>query len=70
MLKIWKAKVYSGEKKAKPGCILRAEKNTLLVQCGDGVLALLEVQLEGKKRMPVEAFLNGYTIEEGTFFTA
>ena len=66
-LKIWKAKVYSNEKKAEPGCILKAEKNTLLVQCGEGILSLLEVQLEGKKRMPVDAFLNGYTIEAGTF---
>lgn len=67
-LKIWKARVHSDEKKAEPGCILKAEKNTLLVQCGEGILSLLEVQLEGKKRMPAEAFLNGYTIEEGTFF--
>lgn len=65
-LKIWKAKVYSGEKKAEPGCILKAEKNTLLVQCGDGILSLREVQLEGKKRMSADAFLNGYAIQEGT----
>lgn len=68
ILKIWKAKVYSDEKKGEPGCILKAEKNTLFVQCGEGILALLEVQLEGKKRMPVEAFLNGYAMDEGSFF--
>ncbi len=33
-------------------------------------LRLLEVQLEGKKRMTTDAFfLNGYTVEEGTYFT-
>ena len=38
------------------------------VQTGKGMLAISELQLEGKKRMPVEAFLNGYEIEEGTYF--
>ena len=46
--------------------IIKAEKGSLLVQTGNGVLELLEVQLEGKKRMDISAFLNGYTIEKGT----
>jgi methionyl-tRNA formyltransferase len=37
----------------------------LFVGCGDGSIELLEVQLEGKKRMPSAAFLNGNTIEPG-----
>ena len=37
------------------------------VQTGNGVLSLLEVQLEGKKRMEVDAFLRGYHVDEGTF---
>lgn len=67
-LKIWKANVIPGEKAAAPGCIVAVEKDKILVQTGDGMLELLEVQLEGKKRMPVEAFLNGYSVEAGTFF--
>lgn len=40
---------------------LIAGKRTLMVSCGGGtLLELLEVQLEGKKRMRVDAFLNGY----------
>ena len=65
-LKIWKANVLPDEKKAAPGCIIKAEKGSFLVQTGDGVLELLEVQLEG---MTTDAFLNGYTVEEGTYFT-
>ena len=42
------------EKKAAPGCIIKAEKGSFLVQTGDGVLELLEVQLEGKKRMTTD----------------
>ena len=68
MLKIWKAQVVSEESGAEPGCIVKVEKDHILVQTGKGMLAIRELQLEGKKRMPVEAFLNGYEIEEGTYF--
>lgn len=67
-LKIWKATVIPEDSNMAPGCIIKVEKNRMLVQTGSGILALTEVQLEGKKRMPVEAFLNGYTVEEGTYF--
>ncbi len=36
----------------------------MYVLCKDGLLQLLIVQLEGKKRMEVKAFLRGYKIEE------
>ena len=36
------------------------------MQTADGILRLLEVQLEGKKRMDIEAFLRGYEVKEGT----
>lgn len=68
VLKIWKAKVVSAETHAAPGCIIKVEKDTIWVQSGNGILALLEVQMEGKKRMPTEAFLNGCPVEEGTYF--
>lgn len=39
----------------------------LIVCCGDGnCVELKTVQLEGKKRMEVSAFLNGYSLEKGT----
>lgn len=41
----------------------------LLVGCGDGSIELLEVQLEGKKRMSVEDFLRGNTVPEGSALT-
>lgn len=67
-LKIWKAKVLPENSGAAPGCITKVEKAGIKVQTGDGMLQLLEIQLEGKKRMPVDAFLNGYTVEEGNYF--
>lgn len=67
-LKIWKAQVIPANFGDAPGCIVKVEKNRILVQTGEGTLSLLEVQLEGKKRMSVEAFLNGYEVKEGTYF--
>lgn len=66
--KIWKAAVIPGENEYEPGCIYKVTKDAMCVQTGDGVLSLLEVQLEGKKRMEVDAFLRGNQVEEGTFF--
>ncbi len=66
-LKIWKAKVVSHEVKASPGCILKVTKDEMEVQAGNAVLALEEIQLEGKKRMTVDAFLRGYEVSEGSF---
>ena len=40
-------------------------KNELRVSTGDGALALIEIQLECKKRMSMEHFLLGFPIEEG-----
>jgi methionyl-tRNA formyltransferase len=40
---------------------LRAENGRLIAGCGGNTaLELMEIQLAGKKRMPAEAFLNGY----------
>lgn len=66
--KIWKAKVVSDEMLASPGCIVKVTKDSIEVQTGKGILSLLEIQLEGKKRMTTDAFLRGYTVEEGTYF--
>jgi methionyl-tRNA formyltransferase len=45
---------------------LARDGNRLLAACGEGTeLELLELQLEGKRRMPVEAFLNGVALAPG-----
>lgn len=67
-LKLWQAGVVDENSALKPGTIVKVTKNEILVQTGVGMLSLLEVQLEGKKRMPVDAFLRGYPLEEKTVF--
>ena len=45
---------------------LKVEGNRLLVGCGsDTALDLLQVQVEGKKRMPARDFINGYRVHQG-----
>lgn len=49
----------------EPGELL-ASGNRLLVGCGDNTgLELLEIQLEGKKRMPAADFIRGYRLIAG-----
>lgn len=64
--KIWKADVLESNTDKVPGTIVRVEKGCMEVQTGEGVLSLLEVQLEGKKRMETDAFLRGCSVEVGT----
>lgn len=63
--KIWKAKALAGGDSADAGRVVKADRRELVIQTGDGQLSLLEVQLEGKKRMQADAFLRGYPLEAG-----
>ena len=66
MLKIWDASVSEGGKKdAEPGTVTEVTKDAISVATGNGNLVLNEVQLEGKKRMPVKDFLLGNKLEVG-----
>jgi Methionyl-tRNA formyltransferase len=53
----------------EPGCIYQIGRNDMYVQTGKGALSLVEVQLQGKKRMDTGSFLRGCHVEEGSFFT-
>ena len=66
-LKIWDGDVLSIAAKgdAEPGRIVGVDKQTILVQTGAGVLAIRELQLEGKKRMKTHDFLLGYPVCAG-----
>lgn len=70
-LKLWKAFPVSEEvsrgyaKGALPGSVVRVNKDSFEVATGDGVLQILELQLEGKKRMSTHDFLLGVKVEVG-----
>ncbi len=69
-LKIWKADVVEGGDAGQAGTVVLSDKKHLVIQTGEGKISLKEVQLEGKKRMAVEAFLRGYPVEEGKVLAA
>jgi len=61
---IWKSRVAENVPQAKPGRLI-PQKKRLLVTCGEATtLEPLDVQIEGRKRMPAEAFLNGQHLHE------
>jgi methionyl-tRNA formyltransferase len=71
-LTIWKAEFgvfMDNEVNKNPpvsGTVLEVFKNHISVYCGDGlVLAIEELQLEGKKRMATRDFLNGIKMQVG-----
>ena len=67
-MKLWRAKVLEDTAEGRngvPGQIISVDKNGFTVQTGDGALQILELQMEGKKRMDAGAFLRGCQMTVG-----
>jgi methionyl-tRNA formyltransferase len=82
LLKIWDADVETAPLNADStttseqptaasavGAVATDNKSYLKITCGEGVLSVNELQLEGKKRMKTADFLRGYSIKEGTILS-
>jgi methionyl-tRNA formyltransferase len=64
MFHIWKSRVTSDALQGTPGLMSAMEKR-LLIACGDRTeLELIEVQVEGRKRMSAAAFMNGHHLKD------
>ncbi|MCC7549689.1 MAG: methionyl-tRNA formyltransferase [Burkholderiales bacterium] len=63
-LKIWAAHPVAGCGQL-PGTIQQAGADTLVVACGEGALALEELQRAGARRLPVREFQRGANLERG-----
>jgi methionyl-tRNA formyltransferase len=69
-VKILAAKIYNGPGSDLPnGSLITDNKTYLRVVCGTGFLDILELQLEGRKRLDTEEFLRGYRFPGTTFFS-
>jgi methionyl-tRNA formyltransferase len=62
-LHIWKSRVEHAAPPSVPGTTRRVA-HALLVACGSGSLELLEVQMEGRKRLPAADFANGQRLAD------
>jgi methionyl-tRNA formyltransferase len=64
MFHIWEARVSSDALQGEPG-LMSAMGKRLLVACGERTeLELMEVQVEGRKRMSAAAFMNGHHLKD------
>lgn len=64
-LKVYDADVVTDTFQGEPGEVVQVDKNAFTVKCGEGALKILNVQLEGKKRMDTKSFLAGFKVTVG-----
>lgn len=62
--KIWESRIVDQDCHGKPGQIIKANKDGLLVCTGDKLLNIQVVQFQNSKRMTVDEYLRGHAIEE------
>lgn len=68
-LKIWETQVENETTDKEPGTITEVTKTAIKVACKEGVLSILSLQLEGKKRMSTHDFLLGVKVQPGEKLT-
>ncbi len=64
-LKIWRVRVTENTDDLPAGTVFAVDKTQFCVACGQGALAVEELQAEGKKRMPAADFLRGNGLSAG-----
>jgi methionyl-tRNA formyltransferase len=64
-IKIWASEPVSG-RFGVPGIVIRADSGGLLLACGEGALAVRELQRAGGRRLSAPEFLSGNPIETGS----
>ncbi len=57
-MRVWAGAVSAYSGGAAAGTVLNADHSGIVVACGEGAYRILELQLEGRKRMEVAAMLN------------
>jgi methionyl-tRNA formyltransferase len=65
-VKLWRATPAAGH--GEPGQILAIDRSSIVVACGEGALAIGELQKAGGKRLPVQQFLAGHALKLGDRF--
>lgn len=63
-MKLWKATCLDKDSDAEPGTIVNVSDEGVDICCGGRLLRVTEIQMPGKKRVEVKAFLRGNTIEK------
>src|SRR5690606_26767628 len=64
-IKVWQARVVEDR---LPAGAWREKDGELIVGCGEGALAITELQRAGGKRMSAEEFMRGWSLPRGVRF--
>jgi methionyl-tRNA formyltransferase len=64
-VKAWRAAIRPQVSTAAPGTVLSVDDGELVVACGEGVLALQELQRPGGRRGPAWAWLQSHPVQPG-----
>ena len=65
-VKLWQATPVAGS--GPVGSVLAVDKKQIVIACGEGALAVSELQKAGGKRLPVQQFLAGHPLKVGDRF--
>lgn len=65
-VKLWQATPVAGD--GEIGTILAVDRSSVVIACGEGALAVSELQKAGGKRLPVQQFLAGHPLKVGDHF--
>ena len=65
-IKLWQAMPVAGS--GKIGQVLAVDRKQIVIACGEGALAIQELQKAGGKRLPVQQFLAGNSLQVGDCF--
>ena len=70
-IKVWQSKVVQQDTNQAPGTIIQADKTGIYVSTGKDILVLEQLQVPGKKAMPIQDILNSRAnwFEVGTQLT-
>ena len=66
-IKIWRARPVAG--RGEPGTVLAADRDGVLIACGEGALLVTELQKAGGKRLAAAQFLAGHPVAAGARFS-
>ena len=62
---LFKTELFPG-KESRIGEVIISNKKQLVISTGDGLLSILEIQLEGRNKLLINEFLNGNSIISGS----
>jgi len=63
-VKVYSSSYINNDSDYEPGYVIKANNEGIFVKAKDGIVILKEIQMPGKKKMPVEAYLRGNKFPE------